>query len=494
MHCIHRRFLLPCRFVPQVLSMPLEASAATPLAGRAIALVQDGGAASAYAQAVIESLGGSVQWRVGASSAHPALRLAESGLLALTGPKGGAPLPLPLDLAGCADGLIAALRAVAQQVPGAPTPTGLPERGACLLAERAAAFGFQRAGAQTPGGQCRLLAGADGWLALNLARAEDWDLLPAWLEQDLTPDWGAVEAALVSRALGPLVERARQLGLAAAQALPPPAAPVAWYQHHYRTPNQSIEARERPLVIDLSALWAGPMCGHILLELGARVVKVESLARPDGARRGPPDFYHLLNAGKDSVALDFGSASGRAQLRALLLAADIVIEASRPRALAQLGIDAQAIIDAKPNLTWISLTGYGRTAPAADWVAFGDDAGVAAGLTHLLAQLYGQPLFFGDAIADPLTGLHAALLALCSFHNGGGHLFGLSLRDVVAHCIQFDLPTLKQALQDRAAQWRAVLAKADCVATAPRLRSPKGLAATLGAHTRAVLTEFSIPC
>src|SRR3546814_5825467 len=90
---------------------------------------------------------------------------------------------------------------------------------------------------------------------------------------------------------------------------------------------------------------------------GADVIKVEGSARPDGARRGPSAFFDLLNAGKRSVALDLQSPRGRAQLRELLRGADIVIEASRPRALRQMGIDAETLLHEQPQLTWLALNG-----------------------------------------------------------------------------------------------------------------------------------------
>ena len=97
-----------------------------------------------------------------------------------------------------------------------------------------------------------------------------------------------------------------------------------------------------PLVVDLSSLWAGPLCAHLLGLAGARVVKLESTRRPDGARSGPPDFFSLLNAGKASVALDFGTRCGRGKLRRLLERADIVVESARPRALAPFCAPARA--------------------------------------------------------------------------------------------------------------------------------------------------------
>ncbi len=82
-------------------------------------------------------------------------------------------------------------------------------------------------------------------------------------------------------------------------------------------------------MIDLSSLWAGPLCGNLLQALGARVIKVESTQRPDGARFGAENFFDLLNANKECVALNLNAEEGREQLRQLLLRADIVIEASR---------------------------------------------------------------------------------------------------------------------------------------------------------------------
>ena len=114
-----------------------------------------------------------------------------------------------------------------------------------------------------------------------------------------------------------------------------------------RSLSASAPAREAAglLVVDLSALWAGPLCGDLLAAAGATVVKVESPSRPDGARRGPAAFFDLLNWRKQSVALDLQRAEGPRLLHALVQRADVVIEASRPRALAQLGISARRLVE-----------------------------------------------------------------------------------------------------------------------------------------------------
>jgi len=128
-----------------------------------------------------------------------------------------------------------------------------------------------------------------------------------------------------------------------------------------------------PRVIDLSALWAGPLCSNLWQAAGAEVIKVESSQRADGARSGSRAFFEQLNRGKESVVLDLHRPSGQQALRDLLSQADIVLEASRPRALRQMGIIAEELVGETPNLSWVSITGYGRREPQANWIAYGDD-------------------------------------------------------------------------------------------------------------------------
>jgi crotonobetainyl-CoA:carnitine CoA-transferase CaiB-like acyl-CoA transferase len=247
------------------------------------------------------------------------------------------------------------------------------------------------------------------------------------------------------------------LGLAVAPSVPPPSRPVQWFSRHpHPDLPRSRRKQKRPLVVDLSSLWAGPLCSRLLQRCGARVIKVESRQRPDGARRGPPQFFTSMNAGKESLTLDFAKRDDIGRLRDLIAAADIVVEGSRPRALRQLGIDADAMLARNPRLTWISITGYGRADPQGQWIAYGDDAGVAAGLSYLMHQASGHKVIVGDAIADPLTGIHAALAAWSACRRGGGALIALSLVDVVRHCIRFDLPDSHEALCERARRWQAI--------------------------------------
>ena len=375
--------------------------------------------------------------------------------MALTGFADGPPLICPAPLASCAAGVALALEAIA---PGAFTALDA----AALLGERAAIAGLRRNGAIAPGGACRLLQAEEGALAVNLARDEDWALLPAWLETDIAPDWDTLGAHLATRASRDLIERARLLGLAVAPEQAPQAR--AWFA--VQDGARRAPPAHPPLVVDLSSLWAGPLASHLLQQAGAHVIKVESVTRPDGARRGPPTFFDLFNAGKEPVTLDF--TQERDALRALIESADIVIEASRPRALRQLDINADALIKGRPGLVWISITGYGRLEPEADWIAFGDDAGIAAGLSHIMREADGRSVFCADAVADPLTGLHAALAALAAYRMGRGGLFSIALRDVAAHCALFNPPA--EGWKARAADWAAHLAAQGIEASPPRAR------------------------
>jgi len=441
-------------------------------------------AASGYAEALLRSLPLAPLLPLRAPLQHPAEAWAGSGLMALTGSADGPPRMCPAPLASCADGALAALASLA-------SPTALDDlRGACLLAERAALLGLRRAGEVSPGGACRLYQAADGGIALNLARDEDREALPAWLEAPEPVDAAALPGLIAQRRVEDLLERGRLLGLALAANRRPDAAPGRWFDIIVQGARGA--AARPPRVLELASLWAGPLCGHLLQRLGAEVIKLESPERPDGARRGNARFFDLLNAGKRSVALEPRSETGRRQLLALIAESDIVIEGSRPRALRQLGIDAEALVRCQPGLTWLSITGHGRGAPREQWVAYGDDAAVAAGLSALLHEATGEQLIVGDAIADPLTGLHAALAAWASHGSGGGRLVALALRDVVGYGLGFDRPDSVAALRQRQAQWTAMALRYGVAE--PRPRMPAGRAATLGADTAAVLAQRGRPC
>jgi hypothetical protein len=438
--------------------------------------------AAGYAAGLLQSLGAPPLSLAAPAEDHPAVEWALSGAMALTGPADGAPFVLPAYLPACMRGVVLALRSLS----GASL--GELGDGPALLGERAALIGLQRQGSISPGGACRFVRAADGWIAVNLPRPDDFDLLPALLEVDQADSWEALDHAAAALPAEALVERGRLLGLALAQE--GETAPGPWFE--LQTLGQGAPSRAAPpVVLDFSALWAGPLCAQVLGLLGARVIKVESLSRPDGARAGPQAFYQLMNGGKESLAVDFRDPGGRDLLQRLIARADIVVESSRPRAWTQLGLEPADAIAANPRLTWLSITGHGRGPREAMWPAYGDDAAVAAGASALLPRLDGRPVFAADALADPITGLHAALAAWTGHLAGGGRLVSLALARVTAHALAF------RAAEDPAARreaWTAELARRSVTAAIPPPRTPYKPARELGADNTAVLDLLEARC
>jgi hypothetical protein len=343
----------------------------------------------------------------------------------------------------------AALAAFAEAVGRGPVEPELARAEAVgLVRERSELTGWLPHGRMTAGGSGRLLPGTDGWLAVSLPRLDDLDLLPAWLgidEIDPADDrvpWDAVAARASARPVAETAAAAQELGLAVsvvadgerlragdeqlvARGTVDPA------RTHLRTeagPKVGGRTVEGLTVVDLSSLWAGPTCARLLTGAGARVVKVESTTRPDGARRGNREFYGRLHEGQQERSVAFETPEGRAELRALLAEADVVIEGSRPRALDRLGIDPGVVVAGRPGAVWISITAFGRTGPWRDRVGFGDDCAAAGGLVTWTADH--SPEFVADAVADPLTGMVGAALVAVAVRDGGGVVLDVALREV----------------------------------------------------------------
>jgi hypothetical protein len=277
-------------------------------------------------------------------------------------------------------------------------------------------------GLASPNGACRLIRAADGWLAVNLARKEDRDLVPAWLGCDFGGEpWTLIGTHSGGQTRAALINAATLLGL--------PAAAVG--ETKADSPHAPLlrmaagTARTAPLsVVDLTALWAGPMCGAILAAMGASVTKVESVRRPDPTRASTPAFFSNLNGAKAHLTLDLADPGAQAALRDRIADADVLITSARPRAFAGLGLDPTAVFAANPGLVWTAITGHGWSGEAAARVGFGDDTAAAGGLVRWTSD---GPRFLGDALADPVTGLAAAVGTLRALEQGGGLLVDVAL-------------------------------------------------------------------
>jgi hypothetical protein len=388
-----------------------------------------------------------------------------------------------IPLARCADEFIGKLASVS----GAKALSDLD--GATLLGERAMLAGMNIPGRTSAGGGCRLFDAIDDTIALNLSRPADRELLPALFETDELDSSNdqAIAARIASRSAATLVLRGRELGLAIAAEHEDVSVCSAPCTELMKGTPAVVAQRHAPRIIDLSALWAGPLASHLLWLAGADVIKVESRTRPDAMRDGDTNFYALLNQGKASVVLDFADRNDRQSLRSLIATADIVIEAARPRALAQLGFDVADIVRSTPGLVWITITGHGAEGRNADWVGFGDDCGVAGGLSAALRSASGRSGFVGDAIADPLTGIVAALKAWGAWSSRRGGRFGLVMSQVVASCLAQTREFDPEALQDSLLRWSANVGKPFTEVT----RRSIGALPSFGEHTHSLLAQVA---
>lgn len=424
-------------------------------------------------------------------SRDPIADWAASGVVPLTGPADGPPVSPPGAAATAAARLADCFEALARA-------GGRDVRldGAALLAERAAFTGLRRAGPVSVGAGCRLLAAADGLVAASLPRADDPALVGAVVGRADVAAGGApaAYAALAGwaaiRPVADVVAATTLLGLAvsgvgghrpgrstaADLVLAAAAAPA----DHELVSGRRARPVGTPLVVDFSALWAGPLCAQLLGLAGGEVVKIETSRRPDGARSGNRAFYDLLHAGHLTLQVDPTDPADRALLGALVARADVVVEASRPRALAGWGLSTEAAVRA--GTVWVSITAYGRDGAAGERIGFGDDVAAGAGLVAASDDPPGA-VFCGDALADPLTGLTAAVLALDALSVEGGRLVDVAMADVVGATLD---GTASQVAVARAAGWWLEAEGGPVPVRDPRARPVPGRAAEPGADTARV--------
>ena len=336
---------------------------------------------------------------------------AASGLAYLTGRPDGPP-----DFSRSA--VLTEARRVADEI---RRRSGVDLDAGAVLTGRAAMLGLSRGGDVSAGGATRLLRTRDGHCAVTLSRSDDVAALPALLEvadQPLDP-WKSLSYWAYRHPSDEIAIRATLLGIPAGALGEVRAADPVVRRIGSVAPPRPLAGL---LVADLSSMWAGPLACRILARAGATVVKVETASRPDGTRSGSEAFFNWMNGGKLSCAADdIGGISP------LLAVADVVVTSSRPAALAHRGIEP--IPDARRGQVWLQITGHGGTGDEANRVAFGDDAAVAGGLVGSSCD---APVFCGDAIADPLTGLAAALAVVESVDRGGGELIDVSMAAVAA--------------------------------------------------------------
>ena len=188
--------------------------------------------------------------------------------------------------------------------------------------------------------------------------------------------------------------------------------------------NRSVGPLSGLRVIDLSSVLMGPYCTQMLGDMGADVIKIESLdgdiLRQVGPSRSSDMGPLFLNANrsKRSVAVDLKQASGRQALLRLLASADVLIYNIRPQAMERLGLSFEELSKSYPRLIYAGVFGYGQDGPYADLPAYDDLIQGASTLAALFSRSTGRPpQYVPSAVVDRVTGLSAVGLILAALHE-----------------------------------------------------------------------------
>jgi crotonobetainyl-CoA:carnitine CoA-transferase CaiB-like acyl-CoA transferase len=180
-------------------------------------------------------------------------------------------------------------------------------------------------------------------------------------------------------------------------------------------------------VVDMTAFWAGPYATYTLACLGADVIHVESVQRPDGMRFGsvqPPSVdewwewgptFHSANAGKRSITLDLTREDGRALLRRLIEQSDVLVENYSARVMEQFGLTWDVVHAWNPRLIMVRMPAFGLDGPWRDRVGFAQTMEQVSGMAWLCGYADTAPMN-ARGPCDPLAGLHAAYAALVGLH------------------------------------------------------------------------------
>ena len=177
-------------------------------------------------------------------------------------------------------------------------------------------------------------------------------------------------------------------------------------------------------VLDLTRVLAGPLCGMILGDLGAEVVKVERPERGDDTRAwGPPfvagesAYYLNINRNKRSLTLNLGEERGREVLAKLIEASDIVIDNFKLGTLDRWGFDDAWYAERAPQVVRCTISGYGGSGPRAGELGYDFIAQAESGLMAITGEQEGDPMKLGVAIVDFCVGLFAAISILAAVED-----------------------------------------------------------------------------
>ena len=200
---------------------------------------------------------------------------------------------------------------------------------------------------------------------------------------------------------------------------------------------------EKIRVLDFSRVLSGPFCTRMLSDLGAEVIKVESL-NGDPTRIYPPFkgrfgyYFTQFNAGKKSVCIDLGHEKGVDLIKQLTAKVDVVIENFRPGTLAEMGLAYHALREINPGIIFCSISGFGQDGPETKRLAYTDIIQAYGGMDDAAANMLGgegEPPGFPLSFADTYASFNATIAILAALYHraltGEGKVIDISMLDCV---------------------------------------------------------------
>jgi crotonobetainyl-CoA:carnitine CoA-transferase CaiB-like acyl-CoA transferase len=200
-------------------------------------------------------------------------------------------------------------------------------------------------------------------------------------------------------------------------------------------------------VADFTAFWAGPVATQVLASLGADVIKIEGVRRPDGMRFAgarPPTWeqwwewgpvFLCSNTNKRGVSIELSLPQGRGLALDLIARSDLVVENFSPRVMANFDLEWDAVSAANPRAIMVRMPAFGLDGPWRDRVGFAQTMEQATGMAWMTGHLDGPPIIPRGA-CDPIAGLHAAFAAIAA----------LAVRDRTGAGMQIESVMVESAL------------------------------------------------
>ncbi|MBY0409128.1 MAG: CoA transferase [Burkholderiaceae bacterium] len=193
-------------------------------------------------------------------------------------------------------------------------------------------------------------------------------------------------------------------------------------------------------VLDLSRVFAGPLCGQVLADFGADVIKVEHPGRGDdtrdwGMRIGNTEttYYNSMNRNKRSITVDLQTPEGVKIIHDLLAQSDVVVQNFKTGGAEKLGLGYEQLKALKPDVIYCSVSGYDSSGPEAKRPGYDLVIQGEAGLMALNGIADTPPLKFGVAVVDLMTGMYAAQAILAALYQrtrtGRGRQIEMALYD-----------------------------------------------------------------